>query len=463
MSKVLRLSLIITIVALLLAACSPAPNTSGEGGEGGDAVTVTIFVGMGTGTDPEQVTAQEAWEEEFNSTHEDIKIDFLIVPYEEAPERYLTMLAGGTPPDLVGPNGVARIAQFYDTWADVGPMIEADNTDLSDFYGPAVSLNEYPDKTIGLPLGVYPSFIFYNKDLFDASGVEYPPSDFDDTSWNLDELRNRAMLLTLDSEGHNASDPDFNPDDIVQWGFDDSWSDGRGLLTRFGAPDVGRPTSDDYRTATANSEEWIAGLQWISDAINVDHFMAGSAGQEVASAAGGDPLSGGVVAMFYSHTWFMSTTLNDLSFEWGIAPAPFNQKGERIARLNADTFTIPEASEHKQEAFEVMKWLTAPERIVDVCLIYACVPARKSVADEYQAVLEENYPGLDYNVVFESIEYLDTPNHEGWVPEWAKVNDVMNNVPGQIYSGEETDAQTLLDEANTQIQEILDEYWANNE
>ena len=80
---------------------------------------------MGTGTDPDQIAAQEALAEEFNSTHDDIEVEFLIVPVEEAPERYLAMLSGGNAPQLVGPNGISTVAQFFDTWADVAPLVEA--------------------------------------------------------------------------------------------------------------------------------------------------------------------------------------------------------------------------------------------------------------------------------------------------------------------------------------------------
>ena len=90
------------------------------------------------------------------------------MPHTEYATRYLAMLSGGNAPQLVGPNGVSTVAEFFDTWEDVTPYIKAENFDLSDFYGPAVELNEYPDKNTGLPLGLYPSYLYYNKDLFDA-------------------------------------------------------------------------------------------------------------------------------------------------------------------------------------------------------------------------------------------------------------------------------------------------------
>jgi multiple sugar transport system substrate-binding protein len=324
-----------------------------------------------------------------------------------------------------------------------------------------VTLHQDPDKSVGLPLGLFPSFLFYNKDHFDAAGLDYPTHDYADTSWNLDMLREYAMELTLDVNGNNANSPDFDPDNIAQWGFDDSWIDSRGFLAQFGAENVGRPTTADYKTAVANSEEWVYGMQWLSDGIWVDHFIPDYAGQEAYYAVGGDPFGGGLVSIFFSHTWFFPEGLVDLPFEYDIAPSPYNQKGTRIARIHADTFTIPQEAENKEAAWEVLKWLTGPEHIIDVCLIYGCIPARQSVSVEFETALAERFPGLDYEVIFESINYLDNPNHESWVPEWGRVGDAMNNALDQIYSGVETDGQTVLDQANDEIQAILDEYWAN--
>ncbi|HRA64690.1 MAG TPA: extracellular solute-binding protein [Caldilinea sp.] len=450
------------VSALLIGACAaPAAAPGGESAAAGsgDKAKVTVFVGMGTGTDPDQIQAQEDLAAKYNSSHDDIEMEFLIVPVEEAGERFLAMMSGGNPPQLVGPNGVSTVAQFFDSWGDVAPLIEAEGFDTSDFYGPAVELNQYPDKTVGLPLGLFPSFTFYNKDMFDAAGLEYPTHDFADASWNLDKLRELAMELTLDANGNNATSPDFDPENIVQWGWDDSWTDARGFLTRFGAPNVGRPATEDYRTAVANAEEWVYGLDWLSKAVWEDHFVPDASVQEARDAAGIDPFGSNQVAMFNSHTWFMSEGLVDLPFAYDFAPTPYNQQGGRIARIHADTFTIPKNASNQEAAWEVLKWLTAPEQIVEVCLIYGCIPARRSVADEFQQRLAEKYPDADLSIVFDSIDYLDNPNHESFVPEWGRVNDTMNNNFSAVYLGP-VDAQAVLDQTNQELQQLFDDYWA---
>jgi multiple sugar transport system substrate-binding protein len=449
--KLVGLTCCILILSLLLTVTAVAQEKA----------KVVIFVGLGTGTDPDQITQQEALAERFNSSHDNIEIEFLIVPHDEAGTRLLAMLAGGNAPQLVGPNGVSTVAQFFDSWADVTPFIEAENFDMSDFYGPAVELNQYPDINTGLPLGLYPSFMIYNIDMFDAAGVEYPPSDFSDTSWNMDKVREIGMKLTLDANGNDATSPDFDPENIVQWGYGDQWAATRGLVAREGATDVGRPTSADYLTATANSAENVLALQWYSDGIWNDHFIPNNEQGAAMEATGGSPIESGMQAMFYTHTWYLSESIIDLPFEVQLAAPPFNHKGERVALIHADNFTIPKDAANQQEAWEVMKWLTAPEQIVDVCLIYGCVPARASVADQFRTAFQDKFPDLNLDVIFESINYLDVPNHESWVPEWGRVQEIMENAGSLIKTGTNLDAQSALDEANMDIQTILDEYWAN--
>ena len=450
-----KLPVLLSAFVLLVLLVSPAVAQ--------DPVTVTIFVGLGTGTSPEQFEPQMALQERFNSSHDDLQIEFFIVPHDTSEDQLTTMIAGGNAPDLVGPNGISTIALFLDNWTDITPFIEADMFDTSDFYPASLGLNAYAHVNTGLPLGLFPSFIFYNVDIFDAEGVEYPPADYMDTSWTYDELRERAMLLTLDGDGNNAISPDFDADNIVQWGYDDSWTSAREKIAPWGSDRVGSPTNEDYTVAIANNEHWVRGLQWYSDGIHVDHFIPGIDGIAAYESAGiGTPLDGGLIGMFHSHTWYLTELgFDGIDFDVEIAPVPLSPVGTRVATMHADNFTIPETSENKEAAWEVMKWITSPEQIIDVCLIYGCIPARISVADDFRAALEANFPDINYDVIFEAINFLDDPNHESWTPQWGRMEDAMALAESRVITGDNTDAQAVLDEANATIQALLDEYWAS--
>ena len=58
---------------------------------------------------------------------------------------------------------------------------------------------------IGIPFAVYPSFIYFNKDLFDEAGLPYPPQHFGDTyqgkEWNFDTLPRSVQAAHRRREG----------------------------------------------------------------------------------------------------------------------------------------------------------------------------------------------------------------------------------------------------------------------
>src|SRR5688572_28207209 len=96
------------LTSMLLAACAGMAATQAPA----EKAKVVIFVGFGTGTDPDQVAAQEALAKKFNDSHDNIEMEFLIVPNEEATERFLAMVSGDNAPQLVGPHGTSTIAQI---------------------------------------------------------------------------------------------------------------------------------------------------------------------------------------------------------------------------------------------------------------------------------------------------------------------------------------------------------------
>ena len=55
--------------------------------------------------------------------------------------------------------------------------------------------------------------IYVNGGLFEKAGLTLPRE-----GWTYDEYLSLAQQLTLDSQGRNAADPQFDPDDIVQYG-----------------------------------------------------------------------------------------------------------------------------------------------------------------------------------------------------------------------------------------------------
>jgi multiple sugar transport system substrate-binding protein len=443
-------------------AAPTAEPTAAAPAAAGEPVKIVIFVGFGTGTDPEQIDVHTQIAQEFNSTHTDIQIEFLTVDYAEHDSKFSTMLAADMAPDLVMPIGVMGVAAYYDEWLDVTPYIQRDNYDTSDFYGPSLKLQTYPDKTIGLPIGVYPSVTFYNQDLFDKAGLDYPPHKFGDPAWTYDQLIELSKKLTLDANGNDAASPDFDPEKIVQWGWDGwDWGPFKAVPAKFDGNPLG--VSTDYKTAEMNSVAWVEAMQFVQDSI-WKWYIRPSGEMSSAAFADVDPLESGQVAMWEIFSWmaYAYPTWTE-AFNWDVAAVPTGPHGNLVAQANGDTFTIPKSSKHPDQAWEVAKWLMEPEVMARLAKSYGCIPARKSLANGWMEGMKADFGTVDWQVFIDSIEYMDAqPNHEGWTPNHVKVWDASETAYILITTEKDHSVQEVMNNLNEEVQGYLDEYWASH-
>ena len=453
MKRVIPLLSVVIMLSLLLSACGAAATPK-------PPVKITVFVGFGAGSDPDSMEALKKIATEYNSSHTDTQMEFTFSTWEEHAAKFSTLIAGDLAPDLAFPIGIQGIAEFYDEWIDVAPLIKEDNYDTSDFYGPAVDLLQYSDKTIGVPFGVYPSVVFYNEDLFDKAGLDYPPSAYGDATWTYDKQVELAKSMTLDENGKDANAADFNASKINQWGWGGWCGPFRTIPGKFGGNPLGMDAS--YKTAEMNAGGYLESAQFLHDTIWVTHVQPTS--EELSSSFGGadNPFEGGTSAMWECFSWMAYAYPNFEHFNWNVAPIPAGPHGDVVSPTNADTFAISSHSKNPREAWQVAKWLIEPEMLSRVCGILGCMPARKSLADSWLKDMSAQYPNVNFQLFVDSIQYMDaSPNNEQWVPNYQKVWDATQNAQDKLVSDEAADVQGVMDELNTEVQGYLDEYWAS--
>jgi multiple sugar transport system substrate-binding protein len=427
---------------------------------------VLIFVGFGTGTSAEQQAVHKKLQEEFNSTHEDIQIEFLTVPWGERITKFSTMLAGGISPDLVMPIGVGGIAEFYEEWADLEPYIVADNYDMTRFVGKTTEIHKYPEKGIlGLPMCVYPTAVHYNMDIFDAAGVEYPPHKFgeayaDGDAWDLDKVIEISKLMSLDANGNDANSPAFDPENMKQYGWANwDWSNNIEWAMKFG-DETGRHVSMDNKDALFDTQQYKDALTWFKDAIWTHHIAPTSAQAGAFYDNAGDPFGSGMLAMWETHTWMKWAWDSwNTSFAWDLASVPAGPNGKQLSMVDADTFVIPKSSQHKDEAWEVVKWFFEEKQLQTLIDNYGCMPADKNLAANWVGSLKAKYPEIDAQVYVDALDYTEEVNHEMWRPEYTKSNDIAGRAREQILTGTNLDVNAVLDAAAAEYQALLDEYW----
>jgi multiple sugar transport system substrate-binding protein len=460
-------------IALILAACgaqgttpseSAAPATSAPAATddgSGEVVDIEWFVGLGTGENEEQIPAEEAVVAAFNEANPNINLILTVVDNTEASDTLATRIAAGDAPDIIGPVGIRGLQSFGDQLLDLAPYIEESGVDLSEIDQSLIDVYNVDGKQIGIPMAVYSSFIYYNKTLFDEAGLAYPPHDVDEQyegqDWTWETVRELAMQLTVDANGADATDPAFDPENIVQYGLDAQFTenDARAWSTIFGGS--GSAVADDGTTAQW-PDNWREGLQFFYDGIWTDHFIPN--GTAVQALADGNTFQSGQVAMDVVHQWYTCCVYpgegDPLVTDWDIAVLPVGPDGNITSKLHADTIGIMESTENPDEAFEALTFLAASPELITT---WGAMPAVESQRPDFFAGLDEQFAPIeiDWNVSSLMLQYPDNPSHEAFMPNFPEADSANKDLGSRLWNTPDLDVGAEIDAHIELLQGIFDE------
>jgi len=429
----------------------PPVLTTGEGCATG-STKITWYIGLGTGTQPDQVTTEKAWVDKFNKSQSEACV-LLNVVYNTGTNSYdalKAMIAAGNAPDIVGPVGKMGRASFQGAWADIAPLATAAGFDLTKYDPALLEFTKDEGVLVGIPFALFPSFIYYNKALFDEAKLPYPPhkvgEKYQGKDWNLDTFTELARKLTVDKNGNDATNAKFDPKNVKQFGFYEQWTDARGVAAFFagGLPyDVNNPKN------AVIPDAWKQAWKWFYDGIWKNYFMPTADYANSDAFAAGNCGSSGRIGMWWSHTWY--TCCFDLvKTNWDIAVVP-TINGKTTAKLHGDTFAIMKASKNQKVAFKVLSKMVTD---TDLMAFYGGMPATVADRPAFFAAMNKKVGSnkIDWSVAEEMLKYPDLPNHESWLPNMVKANDLftafrtkMEQTPGLNMDTEIEKLRTDLD------------------
>ena len=472
-----RFSSLLVILALVLASCgtqtgqTPAPDSSEPDSSEpttGEVVEIRWFCCLGAGDDPAQVEVEQQVVDEFNASQDGIHVELEVVEYEEAYDILAVQLNSPNPPDVVGPAGISGAEAFHGQWLDLQPLVDSTGYDLSQFAEGAVDFYRSEENGLeGLPFAIFPSMLYYQRDMFDEADLEYPPHaygepyvlDGEEVEWNFDTLREVALRLTVDENGNDATSPDFDPEAIVQWGYEPQYQDLRAQGSYWGA---GSLVAEDGETAQI-PEQWQDAWKWFYEGVWTDHFIMNEAqAQDPTIGATGNPFQSGNVAMALSHLWYTccATAVDeDGNFiddpNWDIAVVPSND-GVVTANFNADTFRILEKSNHPEEAFTFLTYLLG-EASDELLQLYGGLPGREEAQDEFFAGLDERWTqGVDWQVAIDGIPFADNPSFEGFMPNYTEAFTAIQGELTKLRSTPGIDMDEEIAAFTEELQGIFD-------
>jgi multiple sugar transport system substrate-binding protein len=416
---------VLLVIALLVGVIAPAAAQ--------DKIQVTWLVGLGTGTDAQQIEAQNKVVEDFNASQSEIELVINIgASFETTRDLMSTLIAAGTPPDIVGPVGVGGSNAFSDQWMDLQPLVDSTGYDLSVFPEALVDLYRTSDGALlGIPFAVFPSLTYYNRGLFEEAGLEFPPAEFDapyvmpdgtEVEWNYETVGEIAKILTVDANGNDATSADFDPENIVQFGLNFQWAGLRLVWTDLQPEDW---YDEETKTLTI-PESWRTGTQWLYDQIWTNHVIPNTTYGASELFGAGNIFQSGNLGMAIVPTWYTCCLGDSVgNFEWDFGVVPRSFDGEYHVATDADTFRVTKGTKNPEAAFTVLSYLLN-EAVPTLAPVYGAFPARP----EYQQTWVDSKSaqfdwGINWDIIGESLNYNNPGNqhHESDTPNFQKGYD----------------------------------------
>jgi len=434
-------------------------------------VTVTLFIGLGTGTNKDQVDAENAFVDAYNKGQGvkdgvTLKVN-IAASNQEAPGILSTLIGSVNPPDIVGPVGVSGSNLFYSEWLDLAPLIKKTGFNMS-AYSPAVtSLYKQGNTISAIPWAVYPGLMWYNVDLFDEAGLNPPPKNFGEkyvldgkqVDWTWDTVATIAKRLTFDANGKDATDPAFDPKNIIQYGFDQQFDTIRSDFETFGG---GNPNGVvDKNNKVVIAPEWRAEAKWMWNGLWKDHFIPNN------TAINSDLLkpsvfASGKVAMTRVMLWYTCCLADSKTgkayVNFDLAPVPM-YNGKYFAPADADTFRIDKNTKNPEAAFKVLTYILN-DADVFAPNFWGGFPGRTEFQAGFIKKLADTYKSVkNWAIVSKSFDYAVSPHHESYYPNFNKGQNRFADFSTLLRSdqGATIDIDKELDKLQSDLQTLVDQ------
>ena len=303
------ISLLMLVMVMGLTACSSG-SKNGSSGESGGKVDLSMTI---WGSEDEKKIYQERLDI-VKQTYPDINVKLNVVA-GDYDQKVQTMIAGGTPPDIM------MLAENYQVYASKGQIIPLDDyidptrsTWTSAIRRDIANLMKYDGKQYGMPDRAGAMVVYYNKDMFDTANVPYPKK-----GWTREDFLEAAQKLTIKENGK-----------IVQWGYyPSSWwpqwmqliyQNGGSLFDESGQADVRYAGSAGSAAVFQRFDLQIRGSPTPTEVADMRNI-------------GPDPMfAQGQIAMETTGFWNIGSLAKVEGINWDIAPVWGDQRVLQRAR-----------------------------------------------------------------------------------------------------------------------------------
>lgn len=390
----------------------------------------------------------------YKEANPEINTELVTFKWGEMMPKVLTASAGGTAPNLIIQDRF-RMAG----WASRGGATPIDDyvaqyaVSPEAFWPATWAEGNWQGKVYSIPFNTDGRFIFWNKDIFSAAGLDpdQPPPTHD---W--EAMRNLAAQLTKKNANGQVEQMGFVPYESRGYGnggdYVYAWANGGEFMK-------------DDRTAWLDNPQLVQTLQWQKDVVDAVGGIQAAAEFSAGwpSTAGFSPFGTGVLAMMVHGDWNL-TQLNqyypDLNF--GMAPWHVrNSETDVTGFAGGFCLAVPTGGTNIEESYKLISYMTSKPVQLDLGIQRQYIPALKDAALDEELINSSPYPDLR-RIANESMEYA---RFRPVTPVAQEIQNLWTS-PGTgrdwVLYGEKTPEAACTD-MQALVQTALNEFWASIE
>jgi multiple sugar transport system substrate-binding protein len=448
-----RYAIVLAIAAVLVGALvysgcggddesnNPAPSSSDQAAKITPGTTVKLWI-MPNGPQPQE--DMEASLKPFTEKT-GINVDVEVVDWGVQLDRIRNAAVSGEGPDITQA-GTTQVPFFAALGGFEDLSSRAEDVGGSAAYPEGVWQTTQvvgQDGTWAIPWFTEARSIYYRKDILEKAGVD-PATAFQD--WD----SFRATLQAIKDKVPNIQPfgtPGKKAFDLVHHVMPFVWDAG------------GAELSEDNSKSAINSPEAATGVDFFAQLVNdglADKSQLERDGTQVENQ-----FKGGKIAVWIGGPWVLPSADRPDDTNWtdaarnnvALAPMPAGPNGDAFTFVGGSNLMMYSASEHKNEAWEVMKYLSQDQVQTDYAKLLGMFPAR---VEPQQAVGESS--GANYEAVYQAIQQGRTYSP---IPQWAEIENAykgrFGNILDEAAKGDYSEAgvQKQLDEAAKEADALL--------
>ncbi|MGC5224569.1 ABC transporter substrate-binding protein [Micromonospora sp. DT81.3] len=402
------------VAALSLSGCSGGSDE----GSADSPVTITYsnFISNG-GNEENLATIVAAFEEENPS----IKVEVKTLPYDGYDTALQTDLAAGTQADVFDIDGSSK----YGTFQQSGVLAELEGVDSAK-YAPGLLESYSTDGTqYALPTSFSDVVMYYNTDLFDAAGVDYPTAE-----WTWEDETAAAEAITDQAAGIWGDHQPVTYNEFYK------------VLVQNGASFL----NEDGKSVAFNTDAGIEAAGWL---VN----KSGSVMPTIEDGQGTadfdtNLFTSGKLGMLHTGTW-MFGAFAETPANWDIVVEPGNTQHASAVFSNA--IGVSAASEHPTEAQLWAEFMSSSDTMVDTRLDTGWELPAISDDAKLATFLDKGKP-TNRQAVFDAADEIAPAPALG--DNGAEIQDVMTGELVEAQAGRIT-VQEALSNAEEKINALL--------